>query len=95
MGATTAPGVEVSYRMKVLCGEREQGIIRTILLRHVNSHPKMSVQGIATQDADTPDRVSVSVNIFSTERNDRAMEELVERLSIEPSVVAVSWEKVG
>jgi putative Mg2+ transporter-C (MgtC) family protein len=88
----TAPGVEVNYRLRVVCGEAEGGIIRTILLRHVNSHAKMAVQGISTQDAE-PGRVIVAVDIFSTERNDRAMEELVARLNIEPAVTAVSWEK--
>jgi putative Mg2+ transporter-C (MgtC) family protein len=89
----TSPGVECVYRMRVLCAEREQAVIRTILIRHINSRPKMVIQGIATQDTDQHDRVAISVDIFSTERNDRAMEELVERLNIEPAVAAVSWEK--
>jgi putative Mg2+ transporter-C (MgtC) family protein len=89
----TAPGVEVNYRIRALCREREQGIIRTILLRHINSHAKMSVQGIATHETETPEQVAISVDVFSIERNDRAMEELVARLNIEPGVTAVSWEK--
>jgi putative Mg2+ transporter-C (MgtC) family protein len=91
----TSPGVEVAYRMRVLCTEQEQNVIRTILLRHVNGRPKMSVQGIATRDTEEPGRVAVTVDIFATERTDRAMEELVERLNIEPGVAAVSWEKAG
>jgi putative Mg2+ transporter-C (MgtC) family protein len=90
-----APGVECVYRMRVLCSEREQAVIRTILMRHVNGRPKMVVQGISTQETDQHDRVAISVDIFTTERNDRAMEELVERLNIEPGVSAVSWEKLG
>jgi putative Mg2+ transporter-C (MgtC) family protein len=90
-----SPGVECLYRIRVLCSEREQAIIRTILMRHVNGKPKMVVQGIATQDTDQPERVAISVEVFAIERNDRAMEELVERLNIEPGVSAVSWEKAG
>jgi putative Mg2+ transporter-C (MgtC) family protein len=90
-----APGVECLYRMRVLCTEREQAIIRTILMRHVNAKPKMVVQGISTQETDQHERVAIEVDIFAIERNDRAMEELVERLNIEPGVAAVSWEKVG
>jgi putative Mg2+ transporter-C (MgtC) family protein len=89
-----APGVESVYRLRVLCNEREQAVIRTILMRHVNSKPKMVIQGIATQDTDQLERVAISVEIYSIERNDRMMEELVERLNIEPGVAAVSWEKV-
>jgi putative Mg2+ transporter-C (MgtC) family protein len=90
-----APGVECLYRLRVVCGERDQAVIRTILMRHVNSKPKMVIQGIATQDTDQPDRVAIAVDVYATERNDRMMEELVERLNIEPGVTAVSWEKTG
>ncbi len=89
----TATDVEVSYRMRVVCGERDQSVVRTILLRHVNSRPNMTVQGISNQDGDQPDRSAVVVDIFATERSDRAMEDLVRRLDIEPGVVAVSWER--
>ncbi len=90
-----APGVECLYRLRVVADEREQAVIRTILMRHVNGKPKMMIQGIATQDTDQHQRVAIAVEIYSLERNDRAMEELVERLNIEPAVVAVSWEKAG
>jgi putative Mg2+ transporter-C (MgtC) family protein len=89
----TAPDVEMAYRMRVVCGEKEQGVIRTILLRHVNANPKMTVQGISAQDGEQPGRVVVEADIFSVVRNDRAMEDLVRRLDIEPGVTAVSWDK--
>jgi len=43
--------VEISYRIRVACERRQEAVVRTILLRHVNSHPTMTVQGISTQDA--------------------------------------------
>ena len=88
-----APDVEVSYRLRVLCAEKDQVLIRSIVLRHVNATPRMTIQGISTQEGDGPDRVNVVVDIFSTVRNDRALEEVVQRLNIEPSVVGVGWEK--
>jgi putative Mg2+ transporter-C (MgtC) family protein len=88
-----AEDVEVSYRLRVVCEEKEQGVVRAILLRHVNGKPMMAVQGIATQDADEPGRAVVTVDIFSTMRNERTMEDLVRRLDIEPSVTAISWDK--
>jgi putative Mg2+ transporter-C (MgtC) family protein len=89
----TAEDVEVGYRMRVVCGEQEQGVIRAILMRHVNANPRMTVQGIATLDSEQPGRAVVVVDIFSVVRNDRAMEDLVKRLDIEPGVTAVSWDK--
>lgn len=91
----SAINVEVSYRIRVICEHRHEGLIRTILLRHVNAHPGMTVQGIATQDEEQPDKMAVVADIFSIRRNDRQMEELMSRLNIEPSVTAVRWEKVN
>ena len=36
----------------------------------------------------------VIADIYSLVRNDRAMEDLMSRINIEPSVISVSWEKV-
>jgi putative Mg2+ transporter-C (MgtC) family protein len=86
--------VEVMYRLRVVCQEKHEGVIRTILLRHVNSHPSMVIQGISTQDGDQTERAAVVAEVFSMGRNDRAMENLMSRINIEPSVSAVSWEKM-
>jgi putative Mg2+ transporter-C (MgtC) family protein len=90
-----AVNVEMVYRLRVLCDEKHEGIIRTILLRHVNMHPGMTIQGIATQDDDHPDKTAVVADIFSLRRNDRALEDLMSRLNIEPTVTAVRWEHVS
>jgi hypothetical protein len=45
----TAEEVEVGYRLRVVCREKEQGLIRTILLRHVDDKPMMTLQGIALE----------------------------------------------
>jgi putative Mg2+ transporter-C (MgtC) family protein len=84
--------VETVYRFRVVCAGQQEGLIRTILMRHINSQPSMTVQGIATVDAD--EKTSVVAEVFSSERNDKFMDGLVSRISIEPSVSAVSWEKM-
>jgi putative Mg2+ transporter-C (MgtC) family protein len=85
--------VETLYRMRVVCPAAQEGVIRTIFMRHINSQPNMTLQGISTQDTEG-DKTRVEAEIFSTERNDRYMNDLVSRISIEPSVTAVSWEKM-
>jgi putative Mg2+ transporter-C (MgtC) family protein len=89
----TAVDVEVTYKVRVVCAEKDEGVIRTILLRHVNGNPKMVLQGVSTHSSDEPDRTTITADVFSTVRNDKALEEIVQRLNIEPSVSAVSWEK--
>ncbi len=85
--------VETFYRMRLICGERQEGVVRAILARHVGSQPRMMIQRISVEDIERPDQVEILADIFSSERNDRAMQELMTRINIEPSVTSVSWEK--
>ena len=93
-GMKSATDIEMYYQMRVVCQLAQEGVIRAILVRHVNSHPSMILQGIATEDNDRPDRAHVIADIYSVVRNDRAMEDLMSRINIEPSVISVRWEKV-
>jgi putative Mg2+ transporter-C (MgtC) family protein len=86
--------IETSYRLRVVCPQDQEKVIRAILMRHVNAHPAMLVQGIATHDTDEPDQVAVVADIYSQQRTDRALEDLLTRINIEPSVTAASWERV-
>jgi putative Mg2+ transporter-C (MgtC) family protein len=88
-----APDVEVCYRLQVVCQERDQGLVRAIVLRHINSRPRMTIHGIATQETDQAGHATVVAEVFSLERNDRALDEVLGRLNIEPGVLSVSWEK--
>jgi putative Mg2+ transporter-C (MgtC) family protein len=93
MRRRTAVDVEVFYRLRVTSRGDHETVIRNILLRHVGEKPRMTLQSVATDESDKSQPVIVA-GIFATERNDRFMEDLVKRLSIEPDVTGVSWEKV-
>jgi len=86
--------VDTNYRIRVVCQSKQKAVVRAILLRHVNGHPKMTGQGLSTRHAKRSGKVEIVFKIFSTERDDRAIEELMSRLTIEPSVTSVSWEQV-
>jgi putative Mg2+ transporter-C (MgtC) family protein len=85
--------VETYYRLRVVCAEGRDALIRSIVLRHVGNHPRMSIQGIATEESEKEGKVIVA-DVYALERNDRALEEIVARLSIEPEVTGVSWQRV-
>jgi putative Mg2+ transporter-C (MgtC) family protein len=87
-----AVDVETFYQISVTCNSDQESLIRTVVLRHVGGHPGMSLQGVAAKDKEKGQTV-VSADIFATERNDRFMEDLVARISIEPLVTAVSWKR--
>jgi putative Mg2+ transporter-C (MgtC) family protein len=90
----TAVDVETLYQMRVVCREQQEGVVRTVLLRHVNSLPRMTIQRISTKEAGPDGHATVVADIFSHERNDRAMQDVMSRINIEPSVSSVSWENV-
>jgi putative Mg2+ transporter-C (MgtC) family protein len=54
----------------------------------------MSIQGISRQDTERPEQTAVVADIYSTMRNDKYLNDLVSRISIEASVSSVSWERV-
>jgi putative Mg2+ transporter-C (MgtC) family protein len=84
--------VETYYRLRVTCADGSGAHIRTILMRHIGGKPRMSVHGIDTEEGEKEGRVIVA-DVYAMERNDRAMEEVVARLSIEPEVTGVSWQR--
>jgi putative Mg2+ transporter-C (MgtC) family protein len=90
----TATDVETLYQLRVVCQEAQEGVVRTIVLRHVHSLPRMTIQRIATHDADHDGRATVVADIFSMERADRALQDLMSRINIEPSVSSVSWQRL-
>jgi putative Mg2+ transporter-C (MgtC) family protein len=90
-----ATNVETLYRMRVVCPRPSAPLIRTILLRHINAHLTMTAQGFTTQDVEMGDQAAVIVDIQSSVRNERALEDLVNRINIEPGIIAVSWAKEG
>ena len=86
--------VETNYRLRVVCDDREEGVLRTIVMRHVNSHPSMLIHGIFTQAADQPGKTAIVAEIYSTMRDDRALQDVVSRINIEPAATSCSWERL-
>lgn len=90
----TAVNIDVAYRVRVVCQSQHEGLIRTILARHINSHPSMTLQGISLQDGERPDQATLVADVFALRRNDRELEDLMSRLNLEPSVTSIRWEIV-
>jgi len=87
-----ATDVDTVYRLQIECGAQHDAHLRHILLRHVNGSSRLTLQKLATEDTETG-RTIVTADIFAMERNDRAIEEIVARVSIEPEVKAVGWQR--
>jgi putative Mg2+ transporter-C (MgtC) family protein len=88
----TAIDVETYYRLRVTCRHGEEALIRTVLLRHIGSKTQVNLQGLSADEIDQA-WTAVVADIYAAERCDRFLEEVVARISIEPNVKAVSWER--
>jgi putative Mg2+ transporter-C (MgtC) family protein len=87
--------IETSYRMSVVCPGEQTAVVRGICMRHVNSEACMTVHGIHIEDAGDGIRKAIVVDVASSRRNDKFMNELVNRIGIEPNVSAISWQRVN
>ena len=73
----TAVDVETLYQIRVTCREAQEGMIRTILLRHINSVPGMTIQRISTQEIGENGQAAVVADVYSVERKDRAIQDVM------------------
>jgi putative Mg2+ transporter-C (MgtC) family protein len=85
--------VDTTYEIRVVCHKEEEAGIRQTILRHVNSVAAMQVQGLSINDGDQPDRRVLVGEVFSSQRNDRLLNDLVSRLGTSPGVSSVSWQR--
>jgi putative Mg2+ transporter-C (MgtC) family protein len=88
----TALDIETYYRLTVECASENDALVRGILLRHASDYPRMSLRALSTADVDAK-WTAVTADFFSLDRKDRAMEELVARICIEPHIKSVRWER--
>ena len=83
---------ETYYRLTIECDGVQDVQVRQILLRHVGGNGNLSLHGLSTEDAENGRRV-VQADIYSLSRNDRALEDIVARICIEPEIKAVRWRR--
>lgn len=85
---------EADYQLRVACAMSESLNVRTVLLRHASSHPGLIVNGIASRKKKSRKRVIVIANIHAKPASDKAIQEIISRLMIEPGVLTARWEKL-
>ena len=62
-------------------------------LSAVRVHRDLSVQGISSQSGVEAGSEVVAAEVVAARSDDKAMAEVMNRLSIEPGVLSVRWEK--
>ncbi len=83
-------GLEYSYQCEIIARLQEESLIRTILLTSIGGD--LQVRSLWSQHPiDAPDRVVICLELTCHERQDTAVEVLMNRLSLEPGVLATRW----
>jgi putative Mg2+ transporter-C (MgtC) family protein len=83
--------VETHYVLRLVCRSDDEAKIRVLLMHLLHALP-LNLHALHSEDLDLSGKVEVRATLVSTERQNAMLENLVQRLSLESGVSAVSWE---
>jgi putative Mg2+ transporter-C (MgtC) family protein len=86
--------VETSYVVRVVCKGTEEAAIRALLVQGFGASD-LHLCELESADIDDTDRVEVTAILRSDKRREIALEYIVGRLSLEPSVTSARWRTVN
>lgn len=89
-----APESDQAYSICVVCRGTQEAQVRALMLQGVNTGG-LHLINLESTNIEDSDRVSVTAAVRTQKRNDVALEQIVGRLSLEPSVTAARWQVNG
>jgi putative Mg2+ transporter-C (MgtC) family protein len=87
----TATDLETQYSVEITCKGAEEAHMRSLLL-HALSEAGLGLRRLDSEDIPDTSKVNVTAQAVAAKRNDTALEQIVGRLSLEPSVFAATWQ---
>jgi putative Mg2+ transporter-C (MgtC) family protein len=81
--------MEGAYAITVVCLAQAEAHVRALLLRDLGT--ALHIRALESADIDAGSRVAVSATVRADERQDRLLEQIIGRLSLEPTVTAARW----
>jgi putative Mg2+ transporter-C (MgtC) family protein len=82
------------YLLQILASERTAPQVRAILWHTVQAEPVL-LQAFQSQHGPGPGLVTLQARLYLAEKNDRLLERLSLRLSLEPEIIGVKWTPVS
>jgi putative Mg2+ transporter-C (MgtC) family protein len=82
--------VDIAYRVRVVCRNPDEAHIRALLLQAASTS-QLSLRRLESVDLENTDRVEVTAHLTAQARSNTVLEQIVGRLSLEPTVSAASW----
>jgi putative Mg2+ transporter-C (MgtC) family protein len=78
------------YSVRVVCRSPEEAHVRALLLQSTGNG-QLSLRRLDSTDLEESGRVEVTAQLTSPSKNDAVLEQVIGRLSLEPTVSAASW----
>jgi putative Mg2+ transporter-C (MgtC) family protein len=82
--------VDIAYTVRVVCRSPDEAHIRALLLQAAGTS-QLSLRRLESVDVENTDRVEVVAHLIAHAASDALLEQIVGRLSLEPTVSAASW----
>jgi len=86
-----ATEVETQYVLRLVCRGDDEAKLRVLLMHLLHALP-ITLHALHSEDLNSSGKVEVRATLVSAERQNVMLEEIVQRLSLEAGVSAVSWE---
>jgi putative Mg2+ transporter-C (MgtC) family protein len=86
-----ASEVETQYVLRLVCRGDDEAKLRVLLMHLLHALP-ITLHALRSEDLNSSGKVEVRATLVSAERQNVMLEEIVQRLSLESDVSAVSWE---
>jgi len=84
--------LESHYAITIVCHGEAEAHVRALLLRDLGS--SLHIQELESVNIEDSNRVEVQASVRADERQDRLLEQIVGRLSLEPLVTSAKWRFV-
>jgi putative Mg2+ transporter-C (MgtC) family protein len=82
---------DLTYLFRITARNDQEAHMRVLLLNSIGGQPLL-LKSLKSDDLDHTDKVEIQAVLTSTGRQNSLLEQIVSRLSLEPSVSGVSWE---
>ncbi len=90
----SAEEVPVCYRLQATCPEYHENQIRSVLMQALHGD-NMLLKALRSEAINGSHKVRVQVEVITSGRHDKSMEQVIKRLNQEGGITALSWEVLG
>lgn len=88
----TSTELESLYAIGIVCHGEAEAHVRALLLRDLGQ--TLHIQELESSNIEDSNRVEVTASVRADERQDRLLEQIIGRLSLEPLVTSARWRFV-